>query len=51
MSIDMGAALSSVASDVTSQIAGVLPVVLPVFGGLVAIGIGLKVFKKVTGKA
>lgn len=48
--IDMATALGATATEVSSQISGVLPVVLPIFGALLAIGIGLKVFKKVTGR-
>jgi hypothetical protein len=49
--IDMAEALGSVASGVLQQISGVLPVVLPIFGAVLAIGIGLKVFKKITAKS
>lgn len=47
--IDMAAALGDTATVVMSQITGVLPIVLPIFGAMIAIGIGIKLFKRVTG--
>ena len=43
-------ALSTVASDAQSAIASVLPIALPIMGAVVVVGIGIRVFKKVTGK-
>ena len=42
-------AMTSTASECTGAISAVLPVALPVMGALVVVGIGIKVFKKVTG--
>lgn len=42
-------AMTSTAAECTSAISAVLPVALPVMGALVVVGIGIKVFKKVTG--
>lgn len=50
-SVDMATALGDAASGVLQQISGVLPVVLPVFGAVLAIGIGLKIFKRITARA
>lgn len=46
----MGSAFSSVASDCMSAISASLPIALPVMGALVVVGLGIKVFKKVTGR-
>lgn len=48
--LDMATALGATATSVGGQITGVLPVVLPIFGALLAISIGLKVFKRITNK-
>ena len=42
-------AMTSTAAECTGAIGAVLPVALPVMGALVVVGIGIKVFKKVTG--
>ena len=43
-------ALTTTASQCQDAIAAVLPVALPVMGAIVVVGIGIKIFKKVTGK-
>lgn len=43
-------AFSTAVSDIMSAIGGVLPVVLPVVGAIAVVGIGIKIFKKVTGR-
>lgn len=43
-------AMTSTANDCKDAIASVLPVALPVMGAIVVVGIGIKIFKKVTGK-
>ena len=43
-------ALTTTASECKDAIAAVLPVALPVMGAIVVVGIGLKIFKKVTGR-
>lgn len=43
-------AFGTVAGDCTSAITAVLPIALPVMGAFVVIGIGIKIFKKVTGR-
>ena len=48
--VDMAAALGTTATGVMDQISGVLPIVLPIFGTMLAIVIGLKLFKKITAK-
>ena len=45
-SIDLGSALSTAATAITTQVAAALPVALPVAGALLAVGIGWKVFKR-----
>lgn len=46
----LGTAFTSVASDCMNAITTILPIALPVLGALVVVGIGIKIFKKVTGK-
>lgn len=46
----LSTALGSTATDALSAISAVLPVALPVMGGIIVISVGLKVFKKVTGR-
>lgn len=41
-------AFSTVASDSMDAIKAVLPIALPVMGAILVIGIGIKIFKKVT---
>lgn len=42
--------LEGAGSDMLGVISSVVPVVIPVMIGVAVIGIGIKVFKKVTGK-
>ena len=46
----LSTAFQSVATDCLSAIQAILPIALPVLGALVVVGIGIKIFKKVTGK-
>lgn len=39
-------ALGTVAADMTGAIGAVLPIALPVLGGILVVTIGIKVFKK-----
>lgn len=41
--------LSGAGSDILSAIGSIIPVALPVMIGVVVIGVGIKIFKKVTG--
>lgn len=43
-------AFSTVASDALSAVQGILPIALPVLGALIVVGVGIKIFKKVTGR-
>lgn len=43
-------ALTTTASQCQDAIAAVLPVALPVMGAIVVVSIGIKIFKKVTGR-
>lgn len=43
-------AFTTVATDCTAAITATLPIALPVMGAIVVIGIGIKIFKKVTGR-
>lgn len=50
ISTALGTAFTTVASDCLSAITTILPIALPVLGALVVVGIGIKIFKKVTGR-
>ena len=39
-------ALGTVASDMTGAVAAVLPIALPVLGGILVVTVGIKAFKK-----
>lgn len=43
-------AFSTVAGEATDAIGAVLPIALPIMGAIVVVGIGIKIFKKVTGR-
>ena len=45
----MTTGLSSAGSDILGAIGSIVPVALPVMIGIVVIGVGIKIFKKVTG--
>lgn len=42
--------VSGIAESGMTTVGSVIPVALPIMGALVVVGIGIKVFKKVTGK-
>lgn len=42
--------VTSIAGDATSAVASVIPVALPIMGIMVIVGLGIKVFKKVSSK-
>lgn len=42
--------ITTIGTDAMSAVAAVVPVALPIFGAIVVVSIGLKVFKKVTGR-
>lgn len=42
--------ITTIAGDAMSAIASVVPVALPIMGAVVVVGIGIKVFKKVSGR-
>lgn len=42
--------LSSAGNDLLGVVSSVVPVVIPVMIGITAVGLGIKIFKKVTGK-
>lgn len=44
----MVSGIQSIASDAMSGIGSIIPVALPIMGAIVVVGIGIKVFKKVT---
>ena len=43
--------LSSAGSDILGAIGSIVPVALPVMIGVVVIGVGIKIYKKVTGSS
>lgn len=44
------AAMQTVADNSLAALTGVLPVAVPVFGGLIMIGVAIKTVKKFTGR-
>ena len=42
--------ITTIAGDAMSAAGSVVPVALPIMGAIVVVGIGIKVFKKVTGR-
>lgn len=40
----------TVATDMMSAVGAIIPIALPVMGGIAVVGLGIKIFKKVTGK-
>ena len=44
------AGISSIANDAMSAIGSVIPLALPIVGAIVVVSVGIKVFRKVTGK-
>lgn len=45
----LGDALSTAGSDMLGMISTMVPVVIPVMIGITAVGVGIKVFKKIIG--
>lgn len=43
-------ALTTAGTDLLGVVSDVVPIVIPVMIGIAAVGIGIKVFKKVTGR-
>lgn len=43
-------ALTTAGNDLLGVVSNVVPIVIPVMIGIAAVGIGIKVFKKVTGR-
>lgn len=46
----LGTALGTVATDAQSAIMTVLPIALPILGAIIVVVVGIKVFKKITGR-
>lgn len=46
----MSTALGTIAGDALNAIATIAPAAVPVLGGMLVIGLGIKAFKKVTGR-
>lgn len=42
--------ITNIATDASTAIGDVIPVALPIMGAMVIVSVGIKVFKKVTGK-
>ncbi|MDD4680870.1 MAG: hypothetical protein PHP79_08320 [Clostridia bacterium] len=51
MSIDYASIFGGLVTTTLSAISDTLPVVVPILGVMAAIGVGVKLFKKFTGKA
>ena len=43
-------AMQTAANDALSAIQSILPIALPILGAIVVVGVGIKIFKKVTGR-
>lgn len=50
MSIDYAAIFSSIVNEALQGLNASLPVVVPILGIMAAIGLGLKIFHKLTGR-
>lgn len=46
----MTTAFSAIASDAMSLISAVIPVALPILGAIVLVTIGIRIFRKITGR-
>lgn len=46
----LSTAITTIGTDAMDAIAKVLPAALPIFGAIVVVSIGLRVFKRVTGR-
>lgn len=46
----LGTGFTSVANDAMSAISTILPIALPILGAVIVVIVGIKIFKKVTGK-
>ena len=44
----LSGALSTIAGDMTSAVATVVPIAVPVLGGILVVTLGIKAFKKFT---
>lgn len=42
---------TEIGSELTGIVGDVLPIVLPLVGGVIVVSVGVKIFKKVTSKA
>lgn len=51
MSVDYAATFTAIVTEATKGITQVLPIVVPILGVMAAITLGLKVFRKLTGRA
>lgn len=40
----------TIVTNLTNLVAGIVPVVLPILGVVIAVGMGIKIIKKVTGR-
>lgn len=49
--IDYGVMFQSIVTEALSGVEAVIPVVVPILGVMAAIGLGLKIFRKLTGGA
>lgn len=46
----LSTSFTAMATDIMDTIGTVLPIILPILGAIAVIGVGIKVFKKVTGR-
>ena len=46
----LNSAFGTIATDCQTAIAGALPVALPIMGAIVVVSVGIRIFKKVTGR-
>jgi len=44
--IDLTGAATSAGAEITTQVGAVLPIALPIAGGLLAVGIGWRLFRR-----
>ena len=48
VSESLTAALTTIASDMSNAVGAIVPIAVPVLGGILVVSLGIKAFKKIT---